>query len=88
MRIMERLKGTQEMKTMQTELKRTQINKRERQTQLEPLQEQATHMIVQLEEEKMNMAQAYSEGTTLLQEEKKMQTVEALINKVEQMRKQ
>jgi hypothetical protein len=44
-------------------------------------------MIVQLEEEKMSMAQAYSEGTTLLQEEKKMQTIEALINKVEQMRK-
>jgi hypothetical protein len=36
------LKGTQEMKTLQTELKTMQTNKQERQTQLEPLQEQET----------------------------------------------
>jgi uncharacterized membrane-anchored protein YhcB (DUF1043 family) len=67
MSITERLKGTQEMKTLQTELKTMQTNKQERQAQLEPLQEQATQMIVQLEEEKTSMAQAHSEGATLLQ---------------------
>jgi len=36
---MEHLKGTQEIKTLQTELKTTQTNKQERQSQLEPLQE-------------------------------------------------
>ena len=39
MSITERLKGTQEMKTLQTELNTVQINKKERQTQLDPLQE-------------------------------------------------
>jgi hypothetical protein len=45
------------------------MNKKERQAQLEPLQEQATKMIVQMEEEKTRMVQAHSECTTLLQEE-------------------
>jgi hypothetical protein len=55
---MECLKGTQEMKTLQTELKTTQTNKQERQVELEPLQEQEAKMISQLEEEKMSMARA------------------------------
>ena len=42
MSVMERLKGTQEMKTLRTDLKTTQINKEERKTQLESLQEQET----------------------------------------------
>jgi hypothetical protein len=86
MSITKRLKGTQKMKTLQTNLKTMQTNKQERQTQLEPLQEQATQMISQLEEEKMSMAQAQSEGTTLLQEEIITQTFEALTNKAAQMR--
>jgi hypothetical protein len=86
MSITERLKGTQEMKTLQTELKTMQTNKQERQTQLEPLQEQATQMIVQLEEEKMSMAHAQSEGNITTGRDNNMQTVEALTDKAAQMR--
>ena len=50
MSITEHLKGSEEMKALQTELKTTHINKQERQGQLEPLQEQATQIIAQLEE--------------------------------------
>jgi hypothetical protein len=56
MSIMERLKGTQGMKTLQTELKTMQTKKQERQAELEPIQEQATQMFMQLEEEKTSMA--------------------------------
>jgi hypothetical protein len=86
MSITKHLKGTQEMKTLQTELKTTQMNKQERQAQLEPLQEQATQMIVQLEEEKTSMAHAHSESTTLLQEHITMQIVEALTDKAAQVK--
>jgi DNA repair exonuclease SbcCD ATPase subunit len=63
MSITERLKGTQEMKTLQTELKTAQNNKQARQAQLEPLQEKATQIIVELEEEKTRMAQDHAEST-------------------------
>jgi hypothetical protein len=43
-------------------------------------------MIAQLEEEKMSMEQAQSEGTTLLQEEITTQTIEVLTYKAAQMR--
>jgi len=58
MNITECLKGTQEMKSLQAELKTSQIQKQERQAELEPLQEQTTNMIAQLEEEKKIMAHA------------------------------
>jgi hypothetical protein len=86
MRITKSLKGTQEMKTLQTKLKTSQTNKQEREAQLEPLQEQVALMIVNLEEEKKSMAQAHSEGTTLLQEEITTQIVEALTDKVVQVK--
>jgi hypothetical protein len=57
MSITECLKGTQDMKKLQTELKAVQMQKQERQVELEPLQEQATQMIAQLEEEKTSRAQ-------------------------------
>jgi hypothetical protein len=41
MSIIERLKGAQEMKTLQTGLKTVQNNKQARQAQLEPLKEKA-----------------------------------------------
>jgi hypothetical protein len=58
----------QEMKTLQTELKTAQINKQERQSQLEPLQEKETQIIVELEEEKTRMAQVHAESTESLKE--------------------
>jgi hypothetical protein len=86
MSITECLKGTQEMKTLQTELKTAQINKQARQAQLEPLQEQATQIIVELEEEKTRMVQAHSESATLLQEQITTQMVEVLTDKVAQVK--
>jgi hypothetical protein len=50
-------------------LKIKQTKKQERQAGLEPLQEQAARMIVQLEEEKKSMAYAHKEGATLMHEE-------------------
>jgi hypothetical protein len=46
MSITKRLKGTQDMKKLQSELKIVQTKKQERQAELEPLQEQVAHMIV------------------------------------------
>jgi cell shape-determining protein MreC len=78
MSITDRFKGTQEMKTPQTNLKTTQTMKQERQVELEPLEEQAAHMISQLEEEKKIMAHAQTDTATLMQEEIASQSVEAL----------
>jgi peptidoglycan hydrolase CwlO-like protein len=68
MSITERLKGTQEMKNLQMELKTAQTNKQARQAQLEPLQEKATQIIAELEVEKTRMEQAHTESTELLNE--------------------
>jgi hypothetical protein len=85
MGITEHLKGTQEMKRLQAELKTTQAHKQERQAQMEPLQEKATEMITQLEAEKKNMAQTQVECTTMVQEEVTTQNLEALTEKVVQV---
>jgi hypothetical protein len=74
MSITERLKGNQDLKKLQADLKAAQMQKQERQVEVEPLQEKAVQMIVQLEEEKRNMVQgAQTESTTLIQEEITMQ---------------
>jgi peptidoglycan hydrolase CwlO-like protein len=59
------LKGVQEMKTLQTRLKTVQNNKQARESQLEPLQEKATKIIAELEEEKTRMAQNHSRAQNL-----------------------
>jgi hypothetical protein len=56
------LKGMQDMKKLQAELKVVQMQKQERQAQMEPLQEKAAEIIVQLEEEKKNMVQAQKQS--------------------------
>jgi len=66
MSITECMEGTQDMKKLQSKLKIVQTNKKERQAELEPLQEQAAQMIVVLEEENKSMAQAQTEGATLI----------------------
>jgi hypothetical protein len=58
------------------------MQRQERQAQMEPLQDQATQMIMQLEEEKKNMVQAQGECATMIQEEITMQALEALTEKV------
>jgi hypothetical protein len=56
-KIIEHLKGMQDMKKMQVMLEATQMQKKDRKTQMEPLQELAVEVIVQAEEENKNMAQ-------------------------------
>jgi predicted nucleic acid-binding Zn-ribbon protein len=86
MSITERVKGMQEMKTLQAELKTAQNNKQARQAQLEPLQEKATQIIVKLEKEKTRMAQDHAESTESLKEHITTQRVEELTGKVVQAR--
>jgi hypothetical protein len=57
MKMTEHLKGMQYMKKLQAELIAAQTHKKDRQAQMEPLQELAVEVIVQAEEEKKNMAQ-------------------------------
>jgi hypothetical protein len=52
---------------------------------MEPLQDQATQLIAQLEEEKKNMAKTHAECTTMVQEEITMQNLEALTEKAAQV---
>jgi hypothetical protein len=49
------------MKRLDAKLKTAQAHKKERQAQMEPLQEAATKMITQLEVEKNNMVQTQVE---------------------------
>jgi hypothetical protein len=82
MSITERLKGTQDMKKLQAELKVAETQKHEIQVQMEPLQDQAMHMITQLEEEKSNMVQAQIECVVMIQEDITMQALEVFTEKV------
>jgi hypothetical protein len=52
-----RLKGAQELKNLQEEVKIAHEEKQSQQAQLEPLQEQAEQMIITLEAEKVIMEQ-------------------------------
>jgi hypothetical protein len=84
--IIKRLKGTQEMKNLQIELKTMETKKQERQVELEPLQEKEAQMIAQLEDEKKIVPQEQTEGATLMQEKVTVQSVEALTGKAMQIR--
>jgi predicted nucleic acid-binding Zn-ribbon protein len=84
--IIECFKGTQEMNTLQIELKTMQINRQARNSQFEPLQEQETQIITELEEENTRMVQTHIESATLLQEYIAFQMVEAFIDKVVQVK--
>jgi hypothetical protein len=55
MNITEHLKGVQDMKKLEAALIATQTQKKDRQAQMEPLQELAAKVIVQEEEAKNNM---------------------------------
>jgi lipid II:glycine glycyltransferase (peptidoglycan interpeptide bridge formation enzyme) len=75
------------MKTLQTELKTMhKNNKQTRKSQLEPLQEKATQIIVELEEEKTRMAQDHAESAESLREHIIAQRIEELTDKVVQAR--
>lgn len=86
MRIIEKVKGMQEMKTLQKKMKTTHNNKQDMLAQLEPLQEQAMQIIVKLEKEKMRMSQYYVESTESLKEYITSQQVKDLTEKVVQGR--
>jgi hypothetical protein len=80
------LERKSDLKKLQAELKAMQMQKQERQVEVEPLQEQAAQMITQLEEEKKSMAQAHIESATLIHEDITAQSVEALTGKVMQVK--
>jgi hypothetical protein len=84
MKIIEHLKGVQDMKKLQAELIVAQTQKKDRQAQMEPLQELATEIIAQSEEEKKNMAQTQAECTEMIWEEITVQVLDALTEKVVQ----
>jgi folylpolyglutamate synthase/dihydropteroate synthase len=69
MNITEHLKGVQDMKKLQAELIVAQTQKKDRQAQMEPLQELAVEVIVQEEEEKKNMVQTQAECAEMINEE-------------------
>jgi hypothetical protein len=69
MKITEHLKGVQDMKKLQAELIAMQTQKKDRQAQMEPLQELAVEVIAQAEEAKKNMAQIQAECTEMINEE-------------------
>jgi hypothetical protein len=58
------------------------MQKQERKEELEPLQEQATHVIAQLEEENTSRSHEKVESTTLIQEDITTQTIEFLTKNV------
>jgi hypothetical protein len=88
MKITEHLKGVQDMKKLQAELIVTQTQKKDRQAQMEPLQELAAEVIAQAEEAKKNMAQIQAECTEMINEEITMQVLDALREKTTQAQTQ
>jgi DNA repair exonuclease SbcCD ATPase subunit len=88
MSITEHLKGAQDMKKLQAELIATQTQKKERQAQMEPLQERAAEVIAQAEEAKKNMAQTQAECTEMISDEIAVQVLDALREKTTQAQTQ
>jgi uncharacterized coiled-coil DUF342 family protein len=88
MSIMECVKGAQDMKKMQAELIAMQTQKKERQAQMEPLQERATEVIAQVEDAKKNMAQTQAECTEMINDEIAVQVLDALREKTVQAQTQ
>jgi hypothetical protein len=76
MSIIERVKGKQDMKTLQVELKTTQNKKQARKAQLEPLQEKVAQIIVKMEKEKKIMAWDHADSVESPKEHITMQRVE------------
>lgn len=81
MMIMEHVKEAQDMKKLQAELITTQTQKKERQDQMEPLQERAAKVIAQVEEAQMNMAQTQAECARMVNDEIAVQVLDALKDK-------
>jgi hypothetical protein len=71
MSITERVKGAQDMKKLQEELIVAQTQKKERQAQMEPLQEWAAEVITQAEDEKNNIAQTQAKWAEMISDETK-----------------
>jgi hypothetical protein len=78
MKITKCTKGIQDMKKLQAELIVAQTQKKDRQAQMEPLQELAAEVIAQDEEEKKNMAQTQEECVEMISEEITAQVLDAL----------
>jgi non-homologous end joining protein Ku len=75
MQIMKHLNGVHDMKRLQTKLIATQTQKKDRQAQMEPIQEQAVEVIGEEEEAKKNMAQTHAK---MINNDSTMQVLDAL----------
>jgi uncharacterized coiled-coil DUF342 family protein len=65
-----------------------QTQKKERQAQMEPLQERAAEVIAQAEDTKKNMAQTQAECTEMINDEIAVQVLDALREKTVQAQTQ
>jgi hypothetical protein len=88
MAITERVKGAQDMKKLQAELTTVQTWKKERQAQMEPLQERVAEVIAQAEEAKTLIAQTQAECVGLINDEIAVQIVDTLKEKTAQVQTQ
>jgi hypothetical protein len=82
MSIMERVKGVQDMKKLQEELTTAQTQKKERESQMELLQERKVKFIAQEEESKTYMAQTQVECARLISNKISVQELDTLKEKI------
>jgi hypothetical protein len=87
MPITERVKGAQDMRKLQAKLIVAQTQK-ERQAQMEPLQERAREVIAQEENAKKNMAQTHAKCAEMISDEIEVQVLGALREKTAQSQAQ
>jgi len=78
MKTTERLKGVQDMKKLQEKLIFAQTQKKDRQAQMESLQELAAEFIAQADEAKKKMEQNQTECAEMINEEITTQVLDAL----------
>jgi hypothetical protein len=81
MPISKRMKAAWEMKSLQAELKKIQVDKQTRWDQLEPLQEKEERMILELETEKGILKQVHLKNKEVLKEHITLQVVDTLEEK-------
>jgi hypothetical protein len=82
------LKGVQDMKKLQVELISMKTEKKDRQAQMELLQEREVEVIVQEEEAKKKMAQIQGECAEMINKEVTVQVVDTLREKTMQAQTQ
>jgi hypothetical protein len=88
MSLPEKIKTVTEMKNLQAEEKVVQTQKMARQAQLEPLQEKAEKLVMEIDAEKVCIEQIGLEGGEILRPPVTTQVVEAMTEKSNQAQEQ